>query len=75
MSIKLKAIQASIASGAIIMPVMSYAQEVLPTVDVTTAVSTLTTDGGAAIAAIGGAMLTLAGIAIAFKWAKAAFFG
>ena len=30
---------------------------------------------GGAVAAIGGALLVAAGIAIAFKWAKAAIFG
>lgn len=40
-----------------------------------TAVTTLQTDGSSAIAMVGAAMLTLAGIAILFKWAKAAFFG
>lgn len=44
-------------------------------VDVSAATTTLTTEGGAAITLVGQAMLTLAGIAIAFKWAKAAFFG
>lgn len=44
-------------------------------IDVSGVVTTITTDGGAAVAAIGGAMLALAAIAITFKWAKAAIFG
>lgn len=44
-------------------------------IDVSSAVTALTTDGTAAITAVGGALLTLAGIAVVFKWAKAAFFG
>ncbi|AQS36124.1 hypothetical protein Sps_00935 [Shewanella psychrophila] len=47
----------------------------LAAIDVTDAVTSITTDGGAAIAAIGGAMIGLAAIAIVFKWAKAAIFG
>lgn len=44
-------------------------------IDVSGIVTTITTDGGAAITAIGGAMLGLAAIAIVFKWAKASIFG
>lgn len=43
-------------------------------VDVADTVSTLTTDGTAAITAVGTALLALAGIAVVFKWVKAAFF-
>ena len=43
-------------------------------VDVTEIVGTLTTDGTAAITAVGTALLALAGIAVIFKWVKAAFF-
>lgn len=43
-------------------------------VDVTAMVTDLTTDGTAAITAVGTALLTLAGIAVVFKWVKAAFF-
>lgn len=38
------------------------------------AASELTTNGLAAIGAVGVAMLTLAGAAVVYKWAKAAFF-
>ena len=43
-------------------------------IDVSAAVSSLTTDGTAAITAVGTALLSLAGIAVIFKWVKAAFF-
>lgn len=43
-------------------------------VDVTGIVGDLTTDGTAAITAVGTALLALAGIAVIFKWVKAAFF-
>jgi hypothetical protein len=42
---------------------------------VTSAASTLTTDGVSAISAVGAAMLTMAGVAVLFKWVKATFFG
>jgi hypothetical protein len=44
-------------------------------IDVGAAVTAITTDGAAAITAIGGAMLAISAIAIVFKWAKAAIFG
>lgn len=40
-----------------------------------TAVSALSADGVSALGLVGGAMLTLAGVAVLFKWAKASFFG
>lgn len=43
-------------------------------VDVSATVGALTTDGTAAITAVGTALLALAGIAVIFKWVKAAFF-
>ena len=43
-------------------------------VDVSGIVGDLTTDGTAAITAVGTALLALAGIAVIFKWVKAAFF-
>ncbi|MEZ9437493.1 major capsid protein [Vibrio atlanticus] len=44
-------------------------------IDVSTATTAITTDGGAAIAAIGGALIGLAGTAVVYKWIKAAIFG
>lgn len=43
--------------------------------DVTAAVSSFQTDALAAISAIGIAMITVAGVAVGIKWAKAAMFG
>lgn len=43
-------------------------------IDVSGVVGDLTTDGTAAITAVGTALLALAGIAVIFKWVKAAFF-
>lgn len=43
-------------------------------VDVAATVTQLTTDGTSAITAVGTALLALAGIAVVFKWVKAAFF-
>ena len=43
-------------------------------VDVSGTVASLTSDGTAAITAVGTALLALAGIAVVFKWVKAAFF-
>ncbi|MFA0156110.1 major capsid protein [Vibrio sp. 10N.261.46.A3] len=53
----------------------SFAEGEATTSIVDDAVSTITTDGTAAIIAVGGAMLGLAAIAITFKWAKASIFG
>ncbi len=44
-------------------------------IDVTAATSTITTDGGTAIAAVGGSLIGLAGTAVVFKWIKGAIFG
>lgn len=44
-------------------------------IDVTAATTTITTDGTAAITAVGGALIGLAGVAVVFKWVKGAIFG
>lgn len=44
-------------------------------IDVSGAVSAITTDGTSAITAIGGALIGLAATAVVFKWAKGAIFG
>lgn len=44
-------------------------------VDVSSAVNTLVTDGTSAISAVGIGLITLAGVAVVFKWVKASFFG
>ena len=45
------------------------------TIDVSAATTAITTDGTAAITAIGGALIGLAATAVVFKWAKGAIFG
>jgi len=42
-------------------------------IDTTAAVASIT-DAGTALGAVGGAILVLAGIALAYRWVKAAFF-
>lgn len=54
---------------------LGFAGTASAAVDVSAAVSSITGDGVAAVSAIGVALLTLSGVAIAFKWAKAAIFG
>jgi hypothetical protein len=44
-------------------------------IDVSGAVTAITTDGTSAITAIGGALIGLAATAVVFKWAKGAIFG
>jgi len=44
-------------------------------IDTTAATTAITGDAGGAVTAIGTAMLGLAAMAVAFKWAKAAIFG
>lgn len=48
---------------------------VVPAPDTESTVDYLETNGPVVIAAIGGVMLTLAGVAVLFKWAKASVFG
>lgn len=44
-------------------------------IDVTAATTAIGTDGTAAITSIGTALIGLAGVAVVFKWVKAAVFG
>ncbi|MCP4257015.1 MAG: hypothetical protein GY880_24795 [Planctomycetaceae bacterium] len=44
-------------------------------VDVSTEIAALTTDGTAALTAVGGALVGLAVIAVVYKWAKGMIFG
>ena len=61
--------------GALVLGSSVVSTSALADIDVTGAVTAITTDGTAAITAIGGALLSLAGIAVVFKWAKGAIFG
>lgn len=53
----------------------AFAQTTGGGVDASAAANQAKTDISGALAVIGGVMLTVSGIAVAWKWAKAAFFG
>lgn len=53
---------------------VALASQANAAVDVSSVVTQLTTDGTSAITAVGTGLLALAGIAVVFKWVKAAFF-
>jgi len=52
-----------------------YASSAMAVIDVSAATTSITTDGTAAITAVGGALIGLAGVAVVFKWVKGAIFG
>lgn len=56
--------------GLLLLPFASHAA-----IDVSAATTAITTDGTAAVTAVGGALIGLAGVAVVFKWAKGAIFG
>lgn len=61
----------ALASLGVLLPVAgAFAQ-----VDVTAEAAQITTDGTAAITAIGGALVGLAVVAVVYKWAKGMIFG
>lgn len=59
---------------AVTVPVLTLANSANAAVDVSSTVDTLVADGTTAITAVGVGLITLAGVAIVFKWVKAAFF-
>lgn len=61
--------------GAAIGGAMAVAPSAQAAIDVSAATGAITSDGTSALTAVGGALLGLAGLAVVFKWAKAAFFG
>lgn len=63
----------AVLAGASVSMVPGLVLAQATTIDVSDGVAQLTA-AGVAIAAVGGAMLVLAGIAAAYKWARAAFF-
>lgn len=67
---KSRAIALVSALGATVVTTASQAA-----IDVTGATDAITTDGTAAVSAIGLAMLGLAAVAVVYKWAKASIFG
>lgn len=56
------------------VPLLVAAGSTNAAIDVSASVDTLVKDGSVAIAAVGMGLVTLAGVAIVFKWVKAAFF-
>jgi len=64
---------ALLAGSLSLAPLYSFAVVAAP--DTAATVTYLETNGPVVIAAIGGVMLTLAGVAVLFKWAKASVFG
>jgi len=60
---------------ALFIPAVFVSSATFADVDVTAATSALTSDGGTAIAAVGAALIGLAGIAVVYKWIKGAIFG
>lgn len=59
-----------LAASVAVLSAPSFAE-----IDVTAATGAITGDGGTAIAAVGGALIGLAGTAVVFKWIKGAIFG
>ena len=71
---KVRRVSAVLALVAVVMA-SGISPDVYAAIDVSAATDAITTDGTAAVSAIGLAMLGLAAVAIVFKWAKAAIFG
>lgn len=61
--------------GVALSVIATPALAVVAAPDTAATVAYLETNGPTVIAAIGGVMLTLAGVAVLFKWAKASVFG
>lgn len=59
--------------NAIVAGIASAATSAFAVIDTTAAVQEVT-DAGTAIAAVGGAILVLSGISLAYRWVKATFF-
>lgn len=59
--------------NAIVAGIASLATSAFAVIDTTAAVQEVT-DAGTAIAAVGGAILVLSGISLAYRWVKATFF-
>lgn len=61
-------------TGVFLVGLMSAAPA-MADIDVSAATTALSTDGKDALETVGMALIGLAGVAVVFKWAKAAFFG
>ena len=59
--------------NAVVASVAVLATNAFAVIDTTAAVQEVT-DAGTAVAAVGGAILVLAGISLAYRWVKATFF-
>jgi len=70
---KLHSLSLAVLSAVAVASPSAFAVVAAP--DTATTVTYLETNGPTVIAAIGGVMLTLAGVAVLFKWAKASVFG
>jgi hypothetical protein len=68
-NIKKGLVAVGVIAGALIIPEAAFA------IDVSSAETMINTDATDAVTTIGEAMMGLAGLAIAFKWAKASIFG
>ena len=70
------AVALALGASVLVAPVSAFATGAgVVTTAATTAAATFTSDGTGAITAIGIALISLAGIAVLFKWGKAMFFG
>jgi hypothetical protein len=72
MVILMNKLKLGLASAGAYLATSSFAHAAI---DVSAATTAITTDGTAAITAIGGALIALAATAVVFKWAKGAIFG
>lgn len=61
--------------SALLISVAVLAPSAFAAIDVSTQAGAFTSDFGTSCAAIGGAMITAAFVAVAYKWIKAAIFG
>ncbi len=61
---------AALAIGALITT-----QPAMAAIDVTGATDVISTDGTTAITAVGTALISLAGLAVVFRWIKGSIFG
>jgi len=61
--------------GLCLVLAMSFSVPAFAVIDVTAATTAITTDGTAAVSAVGGALIGLAGVSVVFKWVKGAIFG
>ena len=71
----LKKVAANTATTAVLLGTSAYLSVANAAVDTTAATTAITTDGGAAIAEVGAALIGLAGIAVVYRWVKGAIFG